>query len=126
MKAIRRGEEVKLLSNGLRRNGSDGINGSRVAQPATRVGPLDGIVVLDFGACMAGPLANRLFADLGARVIKVEEYGGDPMRGPQLSILLGVQRGKESLAIDLKSPEGRRIVHDLVGKADVVHNNMRM
>jgi crotonobetainyl-CoA:carnitine CoA-transferase CaiB-like acyl-CoA transferase len=59
-------------------------------------------------------------------VIKIEEYGGDPMRGPQLSILLGVQRGKESLAIDLKSPEGRRIVHDLVRKADIVHNNMRV
>jgi crotonobetainyl-CoA:carnitine CoA-transferase CaiB-like acyl-CoA transferase len=47
------------------------------------------------------------------------------MRGPQLSILLGVQRGKESLAIDLKSADGRRIAHDLVRRADVVHNNMR-
>jgi len=96
------------------------------AQPATRVGPLDGLLVLDFGAYMAGPFANRLFADLGARVIKVEEYGGDPMRGPQLSILLGVQRGKESLAIDLKSEQGRAIVYDLVCRADVVHHNMRM
>jgi len=99
-------------------------NGAAAAV-SPRVGPLDGILVLDFGAYMAGPFANRLFADLGARVIKVEEYAGDPMRGPQLSILLGVQRGKESLAIDLKSAEGRRIVHDLVRRADVVHNNMR-
>jgi len=59
-------------------------------------------------------------------VIKVEEYGGDPMRGPQLGIFLGVQRGKESIAIDLKSQEGRAIIHDLVRKADVVHNNMRV
>ena len=94
--------------------------------PAKRIGPLDGILVLDFGAYMAGPFANRLFADLGARVIKVEEYGGDPMRGPQLRLFLGVQRGKESLAVDLKSAEGRAIVHDLVRKADVVHNNMRV
>jgi crotonobetainyl-CoA:carnitine CoA-transferase CaiB-like acyl-CoA transferase len=98
----------------------------RPAPAAMRVGPLDGLLVLDFGAYMAGPFANRLFADLGARVIKVEEYGGDPMRGPQLSILLGVQRGKESLAIDLKSEEGRKIVYDLVCRADVIHHNMRM
>ena len=48
------------------------------------------------------------------------------MRGPQLSIFLGVQRGKESIAVDLKSDEGRRIVHELVKRADVVHNNMRL
>jgi len=117
---------AKLRTNGSRRNGDAGIDRARSVQTGKRIGPLDGIVVLDFGAYMAGPFANRLFADLGARVIKVEEYGGDPMRGPQLSILLGVQRGKESLAVNLKSPEGRRIVHDLVRKADVVHNNMRV
>jgi crotonobetainyl-CoA:carnitine CoA-transferase CaiB-like acyl-CoA transferase len=106
----------------------------RAAQPVAwgdapdrerRIGPMDGMLVLDFGAYMAGPFANRLFADLGARVIKVEEYGGDPMRGPQLSIFLGVQRGKESIALDLKREEGRRIAHELVRRADVVHNNMR-
>jgi crotonobetainyl-CoA:carnitine CoA-transferase CaiB-like acyl-CoA transferase len=90
-----------------------------------RIGPLDGILVLDFGAYMAGPFANRLFADLGARVIKVEEYGGDPMRGPQLSSFLGVQRGKESIAIDLKSAAGRQVALDLARKADVVHHNLR-
>jgi crotonobetainyl-CoA:carnitine CoA-transferase CaiB-like acyl-CoA transferase len=120
------GGVAKPRTNGSRRNGDAEIDRARSVQTGKRIGPLDGIVVLDFGAYMAGPFANRLFADLGARVIKVEEYGGDPMRGPQLSILLGVQRGKESLAIDLKSPEGRRIVHDLVRRADVVHNNMRV
>jgi crotonobetainyl-CoA:carnitine CoA-transferase CaiB-like acyl-CoA transferase len=92
----------------------------------SRIGPMDGMLVLDFGAYMAGPFANRLFADLGARVIKIEEYGGDPMRGPQLGIFLGVQRGKESIAVNLKSEEGRRIVHELVKRADVVHHNMRL
>ncbi|MBV8361964.1 MAG: CoA transferase [Deltaproteobacteria bacterium] len=137
-----------LLANGPRtngslRNGDDGTNldlapsvagkgegegSDRIDSIALdkRIGPLDGMLVLDFGAYMAGPFANRLFADLGARVIKVEEYSGDPMRGPQLSIFLGVQRGKESIAIDLKSEEGRRIVHELVKRADVVHNNMRV
>jgi crotonobetainyl-CoA:carnitine CoA-transferase CaiB-like acyl-CoA transferase len=99
---------------------------SRFPPLTSHTGPLNGMLVLDFGAYMAGPFANRLFADLGARVIKVEEYGGDPMRGPQLGIFLGVQRGKESIAVDLKSEEGRRIVHDLVKRADVVHHNMRL
>jgi len=107
------------------RNGA-GVHRNGAASGSGRIGPLDRILVLDFGAYMAGPFANRLFADLGARVIKVEEYGGDPMRGPQLGIFLGVQRGKESLAIDLKSAAGREIVYDLVRKADVIHNNMRV
>jgi crotonobetainyl-CoA:carnitine CoA-transferase CaiB-like acyl-CoA transferase len=121
-----------LLANGNgKATNGDGVttaNGEpprHTTLPAKRIGPLDGIVILDFGTYMAGPFANRLFADLGARVIKVEEYGGDPMRGPQLRLLLGVHRGKESIAIDLKSAEGRAIIHDLVRKADVVHNNMR-
>jgi crotonobetainyl-CoA:carnitine CoA-transferase CaiB-like acyl-CoA transferase len=112
------------IANGISANRPP-TNGAAIVAASPRVGPLDGILVLDFGAYMAGPFANRLFADLGARVIKVEEYNGDPMRGPQLSILLGVQRGKESLAIDLKSADGRRIIHDLARRADVVHNNMR-
>src|SRR6185437_15693347 len=96
------------------------------SRAGSQIGPLRNVLVLDFGAYMARPFANRLFADLGARVIKVEEYGGDPMRGPQLSIFLGVQRGKESIAVDLKSEAGRQIVHALVKRADVIHNNMRL
>ncbi len=45
---------------------------------------------------------------------------------PQLGIFLGVHRGKESLAVDLKSEAGRNVVYDLVRKADVIHNNMRV
>lgn len=116
-----------LLGNrdGVRANGARVPSSANGAARPERVGPLDGVLVLDFGAYMAGPFANRIFADLGARVIKVEEYGGDPMRGPQLGILLGVQRGKQSIALDLKSEAGRAIAHDLVRKADVVHHNMR-
>jgi crotonobetainyl-CoA:carnitine CoA-transferase CaiB-like acyl-CoA transferase len=95
------------------------------ASDKRRVGPLDGITILDFGAYMAGPFANRIFADLGARVIKVEEYHGDPMRSPNLSMLLGTHRGKESIAVDLKSEQGRAVIHELVKRADVVHHNMR-
>ena len=64
------------------------------ASEVRRVGPLHGITVLDFGFYMAGPFANRIFADLGARVIKVEEYHGDPMRSPNLSMLLGHASGQ--------------------------------
>ena len=120
------GEHNLLLQAGARTgcNGTTPANGAANAA-ARRVGPLDGLLVLDFGAYMAGPFANRLFADLGARVIKIEEYGGDPMRGPQLSTFLGVQRGKESLAVNLKSAAGRQIALDLARKADIVHHNLR-
>ncbi|HLW70654.1 MAG TPA: CoA transferase [Candidatus Binataceae bacterium] len=119
-----------LTDRGAAANGAKPAIVSSVARKiatadSPAIGPLDGILVLDFGAYMAGPFANRLFADLGARVIKVEEYGGDPMRGPQLGSFLGVQRGKESIAVDLKSSEGRRIAHDLARRADVVHHNLR-
>lgn len=90
-----------------------------------QVGPLNGITVLDFGFYMAGPFANRIFADLGARVIKVEEYHGDPMRSPNLSMLLGTHRGKQSIAVNLKSEAGREVIYELVRRADVVHHNMR-
>ncbi len=104
-------------------------DGAAVATPTTgapHVGPLDGITVLDFGFYMAGPFANRIFADLGARVIKVEEYHGDPMRSPNLSMLLGTHRGKQSIAVNLKSEQGRAVIYDLVRRADVVHHNMRV
>ncbi|HZY60587.1 MAG TPA: CoA transferase [Candidatus Binataceae bacterium] len=95
------------------------------ATDGRRVGPLHGITVLDFGFYMAGPFANRIFADLGARVIKVEEYHGDPMRSPNLSMLLGTHRGKQSIAVNLKSEQGRAVIYELVRRADVVHHNMR-
>jgi len=120
------GQHNAILQAGVQPavNGPARVNGA-ARGPSRRIGPLDGILVLDFGAYMAGPFANRLFADLGARVIKVEEYGGDPMRGPQLGSFLGVQRGKESIAVDLKSDAGRQIALDLVRRADVVHHNLR-
>jgi crotonobetainyl-CoA:carnitine CoA-transferase CaiB-like acyl-CoA transferase len=122
-------EMLRAEASAMRVNGGEAtiepIGGNGAASQTRRMGPLDGITVLDFGAYMAGPFANRLFADLGARVIKVEEYGGDPMRSPMLAIFVGVQRGKESIAIDLKSEAGKKIAYDLVRRADVVHHNMR-
>jgi crotonobetainyl-CoA:carnitine CoA-transferase CaiB-like acyl-CoA transferase len=91
--------------------------------PATL--PLLGLVVLDFGIFLAGPLASMLLADLGADVIKVEPIGGDPMRINE-SAFTGCQRNKRCIALDLKKPESRQIVERLVQRADVVHHNLRL
>ena len=122
------GQHNSILAGGPDSQGGNTQNGAGAAAPAAgtrRIGPLEGITVLDFGFYMAGPFANRLFADLGARVIKVEEYHGDPMRSPNLAMLLGTHRGKQSIAVDLKSEQGRNVIYELVGRADVVHHNMR-
>jgi len=96
-----------------------------------RVLPLDGVLVADFTRVLAGPLCTQLLADAGARVIKVEEpSGGDETRrwGPPFlngisTYFLAVNRNKESLALDLRSDEGRRVAAELVARADVVVDN---
>lgn len=87
--------------------------------------PLAGIRVLDFGNFLAGPLAAMLMADLGAEVIKVEAAAGDQMRWVEWSFI-SCQRGKRSLALDLKDASVRPVVERLVAQADVVHHNLRM
>lgn len=93
--------------------------------------PLDGITVIDFTSMMAGPFATRMLADCGAKVIKVEPLTGDymryrsPLRGGRSSYYGQMNGGKNSVAIDLKSTEGRAIALALIGKADVVVENFR-
>jgi crotonobetainyl-CoA:carnitine CoA-transferase CaiB-like acyl-CoA transferase len=85
--------------------------------------PLEGITILDFGLMFAGPFGATLLADLGARVIKVESLAGDTIRSIIAFPESGgakVMQGKESIAVDLASTEGLRIVHELVRRADVV------
>ncbi len=90
-------------------------------------GPLDGIRVLDLSKVLAGPLCAQYLGDLGAEVIKVEAVGqGDETRGwppfpaPGLgTVFLSANRNKRSIAIDLKSDEGRRLVHEFARSADV-------
>jgi crotonobetainyl-CoA:carnitine CoA-transferase CaiB-like acyl-CoA transferase len=87
--------------------------------------PLEGLKVLDFGTHLAGPLAPMLAADLGADVIKVESISGDQMRWVEWCFI-SCQRGKRSIALQLKDPRARKVLERLVGWADVVHHNMRM
>ena len=93
------------------------------AGQAPRSLPLDGTTILDFGVMFAGPFGATLLADLGARVIKVESLEGDAIRnlvGFPESGGAKVMQGKESIALDLTSAEGLRVVHELVRRADVV------
>ncbi len=86
--------------------------------------PLEGITVLDLGTIYAGPYASMLLSDLGANVIKVEPLDGDPWRAFSFGFL-GANRGKRSLAINLKDESGIELFYDLVRKADVVCDNFR-
>jgi crotonobetainyl-CoA:carnitine CoA-transferase CaiB-like acyl-CoA transferase len=99
--------------------------------------PLEGVRVIDWTIWQQGPVASVMLADLGAEVIKVEErVGGDPGRG--MLKLSGVDlkdrpnfyfeannRNKKSLALDLKQPAGREIIHKLAAKSDVFVQNFR-
>lgn len=93
--------------------------------------PLSGIVVADFSRVLAGPLCTQMLADAGARVIKIEEPGrGDETRrwGPPFiegisAYFLSINRGKESVTLNLKSEDGRRIAKELIARADVVVEN---
>jgi crotonobetainyl-CoA:carnitine CoA-transferase CaiB-like acyl-CoA transferase len=96
-------------------------------------GPLSGITVLDLTRVLSGPHCTMMLADMGARVIKVERPGdgdetrawGPPFVGGESAYFLGTNRNKESIALDFKQPEGRRILHRLLDRADVVVENFR-
>src|SRR3989454_1249555 len=85
--------------------------------------PLDGIRVVDLTSYIAGSYGAMMLADLGADVVKVESLDGDPFR--ELPGFYGWNRGKRSIALNLKDPDGRAIVHRLAERADVVMENMR-
>lgn len=95
-------------------------------------GPLKGVRVIELGTMIAGPFAATLLADYGAEVIKIEQPGaGDPMRqiGPFVdgeSLFWNVEgRNKRSLTVDLRGSQGRDLLKELVGKADVLIENFR-
>ncbi len=97
--------------------------------PAGR--PLQGVRVLDFTRVLSGPYCTAMLADLGADVVKVESPEGDdyrhigPFRDGESALFQLVNRNKQSIVADMKSPEGRALVAALAAKADVVVENFR-
>lgn len=95
-------------------------------------GPMSGVRVLDLGSMIAGPAAASILADQGADVIKVEPPGvGDVMRylsatrGGVSGLFQNSNRGKRSIAVDLKSTEGMEVIRRLASRVDVVLHNFR-
>ncbi len=95
-------------------------------------GPLAGVVVVDLSRILAGPYCTLMMVELGARVIKVESpKTGDDARafGPFLkgksAYFMSINRGKESIALDLKQDADRAVLDRLLAKADVIVENFR-
>ena len=103
-------------------------------------GPLTGIRVLDLTRVLAGPWATQMLADFGAEVIKIEKPGeGDDTRGwgppfitnpdgsrGDAAYYLAANRGKRSVAIDMATADGQRLIRDLAAKSDVVIENFKV
>ena len=103
------------------------------APPATAAPALlKGVTVIDLTTSIAGPYASMLLADMGARVIKIERPGagddcrawGPPWHDGESLWFLSVNRNKESVTLDYSGEAGRRVLHDMVTKADVVIVNL--
>ena len=90
---------------------------------------LEGIRVLELAQVVSGPYGGMLLAELGANVIKVEAPDGDITRGfptrhkGVAALFYNVNRGKRSIAVDLRSDEGKAIVRELALASDVVVEN---
>jgi len=102
--------------------------GAGAGEAATTGLPLAGVTVLEFAKMYAAPYGTTLLTDLGARVIKIEEPAGDAIRYlvpfPEAAGAKVLQ-GKESIALDLGTAEGRQIVHELAARADLVLQSFR-
>lgn len=85
--------------------------------------PLQGIRVLDLGAAIAGPFGTQLLADLGAEVIKINNLFDQAWHRVHIAYI--ANRGKRSIALNIKTRDGMKAFLDLVKSADVVHHNMR-
>ena len=95
------------------------------------LGALGGLKVLEIGSTASGPFCGRLLADFGADVVKIESPEGDPIRGlgHQLQgkslYAASIMRNKANVSINLKTPEGQALIHQLIPEIDVVIENFR-
>jgi crotonobetainyl-CoA:carnitine CoA-transferase CaiB-like acyl-CoA transferase len=102
-----------------------------VDEVATDDAPLQGVTVVETGHLVAGPMVASILGDFGARVIKIERPGApDPQRRLYRKDGVGLwsqveNRNKETVSLDLKHPEGKRVFEDLLRKADVLVENFR-
>jgi crotonobetainyl-CoA:carnitine CoA-transferase CaiB-like acyl-CoA transferase len=87
--------------------------------------PLSNLTVLDLTVNTPGPFCSMILSDLGARVIKIEPPGGDPLRASSEKMFASLNRGKESFLCDLKSDADRQTFLQLVDKADIVLEGSR-
>ena len=95
--------------------------------------PLEGITVLDLSRVLSGPYCTMQLADMGARVIKIERPGlgddtrawGPPFVNGESAYFLSINRNKESLTLNFKHPEGRRLLDELIARADILVENFR-
>ena len=85
--------------------------------------PLAGITVLDLGLAIAGPYGTQILSDLGATVIKINALYDTYWHSNHIAYM--ANRGKRSIALDLKDPRAMKVLRELVAKADVVQHNMR-
>lgn len=101
---------------------------------------LENIRILDLSRVLAGPFCTQMLGDLGAEIIKIEKpYAGDDTRywGPpfqqdsngndttESAYYLSANRNKKSVAVDIKTPEGQKIIHDLIAKSDILIENFK-
>jgi crotonobetainyl-CoA:carnitine CoA-transferase CaiB-like acyl-CoA transferase len=114
------------------------VSDSSDANPAgrpwrVREGALRGVRVLDLTRILSGPFCTMILADLGADVVKIEDtargddtrHWGPPFHGADAAYYHAVNRNKRSLAVDLKSEQGKALVRRLAGSADVLVENFR-
>lgn len=95
--------------------------------------PLTGITIVDLSRVLSGPYCTMLAADMGARVIKIENVRrgddtrgwGPPFQGSESAYYLSINRNKESVALDFRRPEGREILDRLIAGADVLVENFK-
>lgn len=103
-----------------------------LGDPGDHRGPLTGLLVADFSRILAGPYATMLLADMGAEVVKVEGPRGDdtrtwtpPARDGVSTYYLGINRGKRSIALDLRDPADAKMARELARRADVLIENFK-